>query len=578
MTRDADTAGANALWGHLLVTECARLGASHFVVAPGSRSTPIVAAIATAVTQGRATARVITDERSAAFYALGYGRAKGRPAVLVTTSGSAMAHALPAVLEADADRVPMLLISADRPPELTGTGANQTAEQTQLLRGYVRHFVDMPTPDLSVDPAFVLTTIDEAVHLATQTPAGPVHLNCRFRKPLEPVPVALPSSLSRWENSERVWTQWPRGELALDPHGRAMLADVVARAERGLLVVGGLRNDVERTAARWIAAALGWPVFADITSGLCGTPYLEAALASEALRTQYAPDAVLHLGGRVVSPRLWQWVAESKPNAWVVARPDPWRLDPLHRVTHRLVCDIAAVHAALPVETAGDPRAGRLAELGAALESVITRVDATTPGLSEVAVARAVAASLPEDATLYCASSMPIRDVDRFAHRSAATRVVSNRGVSGIDGTLASAVGYAGGSGRPVTVLMGDQAFRHDVGSLGLLSGADVTVVVVNNAGGGIFSFLPVASHEPLHTDFFVAADPVGTEALCAGFDVGYQRVEDAVALRRALAKRGLVVEVLTDRADNFALHRALDTAIADAIDQALLHKPSGAP
>ncbi len=573
-------ASLNSLWGRLIAEELARLGVAHACIAPGSRSTPLVAALARH--PGLQT-HVVTDERSAAFLALGIGRATGRPACLVTTSGTAMAHAFPAVLEAEADAVPLLLMSADRPPELRATGANQTLDQVHLFGGHVRWHVDLPCPDVAVPPAFLLSTLDQAVHRSLGPPAGPVHINAMLREPLGPVPVEVADpSLATWLASGRPWTRYHRPSLQPDAEAMRDLTAVVANARQGLLVVGGLRDASEQAAVRTLAGWLGWPVLADVTSGLRGdpsvpglVPMFDMLLLSAALRQTEAPDTVVQVGGAVTSKRLGQWLAATRPEAHVVVRADSERRDPLHTVTLRLICGLPELVSALPQRAVGSSaRVLRLQAASVRLEALVDELLASQDNANDIATARTLARSLPTEQVLMCASSMAIRDLDMFTPGTGGPRtVVANRGASGIDGLIATATGCAVGASRPVTLLLGDQACLHDVGSLALLgrSRAPVTIVLVDNDGGGIFQFLDIAAQTDVFERFYAAPHGTDFAAACAAWGVSYQAVDGTHLLEvlheswRSPSPR--LLHVRTDRRADHALHLTLHARIRESLE-----------
>ncbi|HLA64054.1 MAG TPA: 2-succinyl-5-enolpyruvyl-6-hydroxy-3-cyclohexene-1-carboxylic-acid synthase, partial [Rhodothermales bacterium] len=487
----------NALWAGLLVEELVRQGVGLFVVAPGSRSAPLALAVA-----GHPTADVLVhvDERGGAYAALGYARATGRPAALVTTSGTAVANALPAVVEAAEDGVPLLLLTADRPPELRDTGANQTIRQPGLFGGYVRWSADVPAPSADVDPALVLTTAAQAVHRSL-SPPGPVHLNLMFREPLAPVAdgadvTALVAPLEGWLTGGAPYTRYGAPPAAPDD---AVVAELAARVEgvaRGVVVAGKSDDPALGAAAAHLAAALGWPLLPDLGSGarLGSTspetiPCADLVLTSD--RMKRAPlDAVIHLGGPPTSKRLLTWLGAARPAVWAVARRGPARYDPAHAVTHRIEADPALFAHALAAEVIPPARptawlTGWRAvgdAVGAALEDAFS-----DDALTEPRTARVAAAAIPAGGGLVAAASMPVRDLDAFAAPGgAAVRVAANRGASGIDGTVGTAVGFARGLGAPTLLLIGDLALLHDLNALTLLrEGPPVVVVAVNNDGGG---------------------------------------------------------------------------------------------
>jgi len=584
----AAAANVNALWSALLIEELVRHDVRLFVIAPGSRSAPIALAVAG---NPRAKWLMHVDERGAAFAALGHARATGRPAALVTTSGTAVANALPAAVEADHDGVPLLLLTADRPPELRETGANQSIRQPSLLAGAVRWSFDMPAPSAEVDPAFVLTTAAQAVHRC-MSPPGAVHLNLMFREPLTPAPdgtdaAALTAHLEGWLAGAMPYTR--HAAPAVDATAAEALAEMLEGVERGLLVVGKSDDPGLAPAAARLGAALGWPVLGDIGSGLrcgagapSGAPMYDLALASDRLRS-VAPEAVLHLAGPITSRRLTSWLADSRPHLRAVVRRGPARYDPTHAVTHRIEADPAAwadvAAGALMPATAATDWLLRWKRASDAVERELEHSFADDD-LTEPRAARIVAAGVPDGGVLVVASSMPVRDLDGFAAPARpALRVAANRGASGIDGTVSMAAGFAHGAGAPAALLIGDLALLHDLNGLGLLRDPavpPVVVVVINNDGGGIFSFLPVARSEGIPFDvLFGTPHGLTFEHAAAMYGLPYARPAGAAALRGALdeafaARQSALIEVRTERTANRDVHAALVDRMALRVDEAL--------
>ena len=582
-------ANANHLWAALLIEELVRQGVTHFVVGPGSRSTPLAVA---AVENPRAEVTVSIDERGGAFFALGVGRATGLPAAWITTSGTAVANGLPAAVEADAAGVPLLLLTADRPPELRDTGANQTVRQRPLFASVARWSADLAPPTPEVDPAYVLTTAAHAVARARGLPggsagghAGPVHLNCPFREPLAPREDgtgALPEHLCAWASGDDPYVEHVATETAPPP-------GVVARAARALsgrvLLVAG--EGADPAACQRAARENGWVLLADTLSGArcpveatpeafggapTDVPYYDLVLASEPWADAHVPDAVVHVGARPTSKRL-QTLIDRAPITVRIAGT-PGRLDPAHRGGVRIVADpglsLDALAAAAP-PARGREWSGAWRRASGAVAEVVQ--SALGDGLSEPRVAQIVGDRAGD--AFVVAASMPIRDVDTFAPRAAP--VFANRGASGIDGTVATAAGVARGVGGRATLLIGDLAMLHDLNSLALLRrSALVTAVVINNDGGGIFHFLPVARGEgavPRETFERVFGTPhgLGFREAAALFGLTYHAPETPEALERALAEAeasgaSALIEVRTEREANAALHREIARRAAEAV------------
>jgi 2-succinyl-5-enolpyruvyl-6-hydroxy-3-cyclohexene-1-carboxylate synthase len=575
---------ANLLWATLIVEELVRSGVSFFCVAPGSRSTPLVAALA--ANEG-ADSLVHFDERGTAFAAVGHARATGLPAAWITTSGTAVANGLPAVVEAATDGVPVILLTADRPPELRQTGANQTIDQPDIFGDYVRWRFDLPAPDESLDPAMVLTTVDQAVYRARRSPSGPVHLNLMFREPFLPDPDEGPGELpapAYWRRSGEPYTRYAATKAAVDPDEVERLWEKLQLVERGLVVAGRLPSRKQGEAALRLADALGWPLLPDLGSQIrLGAasknlvPLYDALLASERFKGEHAPEAVLHVGGRAVSKRLERFLAASRPDPYVVVRENPFRLDPGHRVTQSVEADILAFCAALTVAAERRPPADATPWTAAwreASEQADRHLDRSfgeARALNEPLVARLVSRHVPEGHTLCVASSMPVRDLDTFAATDGApVPVAANRGASGIDGTVATAAGFAHGSGRPLTLLIGDLALLHDLNSLAMLRDLPVVVVVLNNDGGAIFSFLPVARYKAFFEPYFGTPQGLSFEHASAMFGLSYEHpgtVTDFVEAYRAAHDRNgpTLIEVKTDREENAELHRRLLAEISEA-------------
>ena len=588
--REPKASNLNRLWADLIVEELVRSGVDFFCLAPGSRSTPLTTAVAA---HPKARHVMHYDERGTAFLALGYGRATRRPAAWITTSGTATANGFPAVVEAATDGVPMLLLTADRPPELRQTGANQTIDQVNLFGGYARWFFDLPTPTTAIDPAMVLTTVDQAVYRATRAPQGPAHLNCMFREPLAPTPDgrdyrAYTVGLDAWKDHDQPYTAYNPTTRTIDSGQVERLKQTLRGVERGLLVVGKLDTQAEGEAALRLADRLGWPLLPDVGSqirlgrgGASGRliGFYDQILGSAAFQENHRPEAVLHLGGRPTSKRLGQYLARHRPQPYVIVNPHPTRLDPHHQTTHRIEADIVAFCNAFTnvIDSSSNTRSPWLTawlDASQIANKTLNYFFAQQKNIHEPSVARLISQALPGDHGLVLASSMPVRDVDMFAALDgAAAPVAANRGASGIDGTVATAAGFADGLNAPATLLIGDLALLHDLNSLALLRERPVVVVALNNDGGGIFHFLPIAEHEAVFEPYFGTPHGLTFEAAAALFGLAYHHPTTPQAFldayRAACASgRAAIVEITTNRDENLHLHRHILAQVDAALQR----------
>ena len=542
-----------------LVDEWVRAGVTDAVVAPGSRSTPLALALADAEA---VRVHVVHDERSASFTALGLGLASGRPAVVLCTSGTAATHLHGAVVEAHLSAVPMLVCTADRPPELWDIGAPQTIDQTQLYGSAVRWFCEPGVPaDASRSSWRSVASRGVAEAVGWSGRPGPVHYNLSFRDPLVGDPGDLPPGRTdglAWHHAA------PPASTAPDV---SELADRMAAAE-GVIVAG--RGVSDSPSVVGLAERLGWPLLADHRSG-CRVPGRSIAYADLLVRAgpfaRRRPAFVLRLGEPPASKVVTQWLAGL--DAEVVAGvPDERWIDP-EWIARRIVPE-PGLAAALLGELGSGDASGRAADAWAAadrlVDELLDRELAGPDPVTEPGVARAVVDAVPPDGALVVASSMPVRDVEWFGRARADISVFANRGANGIDGVTSTAAGVAL-AGRPTVCLLGDLAFLHDSAALtGLADRAvDLTLVVVDNDGGGIFSFLPQAA--VLDTARFerLFGTPHGTDlpALAAA-----HRIPVAGWGRTDLQPFGLrMVVARTDRADNAAVHQRLAAAVAAAVE-----------
>jgi 2-succinyl-5-enolpyruvyl-6-hydroxy-3-cyclohexene-1-carboxylate synthase len=532
-----------ATFAATLVDEWVRAGVRHAVIAPGSRSTPLAVALAD---RSEINVHVFHDERAAGFAALGIGASSGVPAVVLTTSGTAATHLHAAVVEAHLGEVPMIVCTADRPPELRDVGAPQTIDQTHLYGRAVRWFVDPGVADI----ATARTWRPQAARAAASTMGelrGPVHVNLPFRDPL----VGRPGPLPAGRPGGAPWTSVPGTAVApvTVPEGR-------------VLVVAG-------AGAHPALGMCGWPVLADPRSGLegsCVVTHADVFLRHPVTADELRPEVIVRIGPPPSSRIVNEWLDATSAEQIVLS--SSWR-DPGYRASMMTTGALA-----MPPQKPDWLDQWRAADQIA--ESTIAAHLATHERPTEPQVARAVMAALPSEARLVVASSMPVRDLEWYARPRDDVIVHANRGANGIDGTIATAVGFALGARASTVAFLGDIAFLHDSTALiGVRSrDVDLTMVVVDNDGGGIFSFLPQAStlDSVQFEELFGTPHGVKLEELAAVHGVATLIVEDAEtvgpAIRSCIDTGDVwLVMIRTDRAANTTVHAELNAAVAAALD-----------
>lgn len=561
-----------------LVDEWYRAGVTDAVVAPGSRSTPLLLALRA---DERLRLHVFVDERSAAFFAMGIGLATGTPAVVLTTSGTAAAELLPAVVEAHHAGVPLVACTADRPPESQAIGAPQTIDQSRLFGAAVRWRAEPGVPDASVGSTWrslAARAVCEA-RGASGRP-GPVHLNLAFREPL----VGKAGPLPPGRAGGTPWHQTARSPCSSAP--ATELAPLVS-SRRGVIVAGAGSGDPE--GVHRLAATLGWPVLADARSA-CRRPdrttvaAFDALLRHEHLAAALLPEVVLRTGAPPASRVLADWLTTSGARQIAVETHGAW-LDPGRTASVVVAADPGRVCEALarcrPAASPA-PWLGDWADAEAAAQRAIDAVLGCHRETTEPAIARALVDCLPPDTTLFVSSSMPVRDVEWFARPRGGVRVLANRGANGIDGVVSTVLGAAAsGTGTPTVGLLGDLALLHDVG--GLLGAGrrelDCVLVVVDNGGGGIFSFLPQAG-AVAEDDFerlFTTPHGLDLAGLCRLHGLATcetdQAAEIAPAVRAGLEAGGVnVVVARTAQRSSVGIHHEIHAAVAASLE-ALGHR-----
>ncbi len=576
-----DKANRNTALCSALVEELVKSGLQHVCIAPGSRSAPLALAF-----WNSSGVRVFShvDERSAGFFAVGLAQKSGRPVAVLTTSGTAAANLYPAVVEASKARVPLVVITADRPPELRDTGAGQTIDQIKLYGGFVRKFFELGVQQANDTGLIYFRSIAaRAFETASGSPAGPVHLNIPLQEPLTPKPVAgdvtatqplaLKGRESRPFTSVVADAAKPTDDLVSE------LASEISDHSKGLIVVGRQRDLALRDSVSALSAATGYPILAEPTSQLrCGSHDRQGVVAHYDLilrdpPADLRPDLVLRVGDMPTSKALRDWLKQDPP-VQIVLDPDlswqePTRVaDRILKIDPSLTCEALAAVVSRGRNSWTD-RWGH-AEV-AARNAATAFFDDLGDELFEPKVHATIAGLMPAGSTVYVASSMPVRDLEAFfPSQDRDLFFLGNRGANGIDGLISSGLGAAAVAEGRTFILSGDLSLYHDMN--GLLAAQryapNATIIVFNNDGGGIFSFLPIADYRDGWEELFGTPTGLDLAKVAVLYSMSFSRVTAYEDFEQAIESPGLV-EVPLDKERNVELHRQVITAVSHAVAEA---------
>tara|TARA_B100001142_G_scaffold325346_1_gene378745 strand:- start:1714 stop:3417 length:1704 start_codon:yes stop_codon:yes gene_type:complete len=545
-------------------------GVEHVVISPGSRSTPLTLTFAQ-------TANINTwvqlDERSAAFFALGLAKQTQKPVALICTSGTAAANYLPAVVEANWSETPLIVLTANRPPELRGWGAGQTIDQTNIYGSNVRWFAELPIAN-ELDTHWFQFAAARAFQSSMGPRPGPVHLDWPFREPLEPIEDA-----DLGQPSDPI--QLDMAEATLSSNKIRDLAQLLEQSPRGVVIAGPMVQGSQwRQAVENFCTKTGYPLLAEPLSQL-RVNFNDVAvlehhdhLLRSSWSTRVAPDIVIRLGGPPTCKALKKWLEHHRSPMIMFDPSNSWA-DPSFTTSEILNVGNEALNAIAEIINP-DMRdthwetAWRSANDQAS--AAINRILNTEP-LLQAAVARDLGRHLPPDHLLYVSNSMPVRDIDSFMNpHSSSLRVIGNRGASGIDGVISSAAGAAA-SGQPTTLLIGDLAFQHDIGGLIAARSLDITltVVVLDDQGGGIFSHLPIAqvTEQAVFDQLFTTPQHLPIAEIVDALGIRYQEVSDAATFARLIGEpQGIqVLRIPIDSALDVDQHRRIARAVTDSVE-----------
>lgn len=512
----------NHVWSSLLLEELHRLGVRDIALASGSRSAPLTMAAAAHPGFRR---HLHFDERGLGFMALGLAKGSGRPVAVIMTSGTAVANLWPAVAEAQLTGVPLIILSADRPPELIDNGANQAIDQQGIFGRYPVHQQNLPSPTPSIPAAFVLSSVDQALAKQALTP-GPVHFNCMYPEPLYPGEAYLDFSdylapLGDWLHSREPWSPWLQGEQHC-PHQPGW--DEL-QGKRGVIIAGRIQDPVEAQRVVQLAERLGWPLLADLQSQIRfdsrNLIHMDLALQNSGFVTELArAEVLLQFGARLISKRLGQFIKQHPWQDYWLVDPQPARLDPDYRLRRRLVCTPRAFATAHPVNHRHLPW-HRLVERQ---QGISQQVRSACDRFSELGVCHRLNRLI--QGQLFVGNSMPARLMDMLGETGTGpSRVMTNRGASGIDGLIATAFGFSLSRDEQTTLLLGDLSALHDLNSLALLGKGSrpLVVILLNNDGGSIFRMLPVPTRDSLLETYYCLPHGLHFEHAAAMFGLNYR-------------------------------------------------------
>lgn len=541
----------NLLWASLFIEELVRHNIRDFCIAPGSRSTPLTLA---AANHKQVRTHLHFDERGLGFFALGLSLSSRKPVVIITTSGTAVANLYPAVIEASHSAVPLIILSADRPPELINCAANQAIDQYAIFARYPTFFRQIPSPTLEIKPNYLLTTIDQGLVKQKNSPA-PIHFNLAFSEPLYPDENSINyreylSPLQRWSTSGHPFTCYIPEKISNTESAHAQLPD------KKVLIIAGRQEDINQ--AHLIAEFADnnhYPLLADIQSSLAGVAnnlfYYDLLLVNKEFQAELAQaDIIIQFGDKLISKRLAQFIDKFDGEYWLIQKGDQC-IDPGHQLSKRFSSDAdkwITAHAHLP---ATDKQwLAQLTHCHQQISQQVIKPFLATDLLAEITVIAALDKLLPTNKPLFIGNSMPIRIADLFMKENRA-QIFSNRGASGIDGLLATAVGVAKNAQQITTLLIGDTSFLYDLNSLALLKQLNhpFIILVINNDGGAIFNLLPVpVQHKQ---EFYQLPHGLTFADTCKQFAIDYYQPKHLDEFKdnyqKALKKRGSLIEICVE-------------------------------
>lgn len=574
------TENINRVWSSLIINEFIKNDITHFYLSPGMRNAPLIAALAF-YKKMNIDLKIFTciDERGAGFRALGYTKATGKPCVLLCTSGTALANYFPAIIEASKSNLPLIVVSADRPKEQVLSGDNQTINQNKIFGEYVRAELDLGAPTTDISPRDLITNVANLISKSNSFEKGPVHFNCPFREPLENTRQAIPdfyldAALAQ-ANSPSPATDYLKTTTILPPNELKYLASRLIKSSAGILVIGSLPPSLDLEPIQNFIKALNWPVYLDISSSL----KYEFSLKENAIPTfdhpevlselvANPPDTIFHIGGRLTSKHYYSFLQSLPLTHLITLNNCSEKEDPSHHTKVRINADINPVLNELTTLLSDQsPVQKKFAFNFKNFVSEKRKIIEDSP-LSYPVISKMIIESLEDNSILYIANSTVVRSFDSYCsvENKKKFTVATNRGVSGIEGFIASSCGFIDGSNKDVYLVVGDVSLMHDLNSLYFLKNLNgkLKIILINNFGGGIFTLLPICKEEEV-LSFITSPHSENFEKMASNFDLQYKKVNAVAELPFAISElkrseRHMMLEIFVDHQLNKNVYDQLRT------------------
>lgn len=570
----------NRIWSTLIIDEFVKNGITQFYLSPGMRNAPLIAALIHLQKFHKDINIVLgMDERGASYRALGYSKATGLPTVLICTSGTAMANYMPAVVEAKKSNLPLIILSADRPPELTFCDDNQTIDQTKFFGDYIQGEMSLGAPTLDISPLAMTSSLSNLIHKSLFPQKGPVHFNCAFREPLEDTLLPVPKDYLKLASIqvERSGPSTRYVNLETTPNQSAIseIANILKNSKTGLLVVGSLAPHESTALVEEFAKKLNWPTYFDVSSSLkyafnlnddaiptFDHPEVQAELIKN------PPATVFHIGGRLTSKHYYSFLKQVPEINLISLNLNLEKEDPSHHTKIRINAHINSTLESILENFKGEtlPKKSWPLSFESFAKNKIKLIDEGP--LSYPSVSKTIIDHIPDQSTLYIGNSTVVRSFDAYFSytNKKSLRVATNRGVSGIEGFIASSCGFIDGTGKEVYLIIGDVAFIHDLNSLYFLKDmkTPLKIILVNNDGGGIFTLLPIHKEKSV-LDYISSPHGQTFKVAAESFGIDYVQVSDkeeflSAFLEMQKMNHHTIMEVRFDHASNKAVYDQLRT------------------